>query len=92
MGIERKDGYIFFEVVNRDDEEMEYAQAYNFTRNIFGYGDDMRDWENAGDLWGAIQEMYILDMDEGKDMVGYGIVMSDNQFTSAQITTILLLT
>ena len=78
MEIERKDGYIVFEVVNRDEDEMEYAQAYNFTRNIFGYGDDMRDWENAGDIWGDIET---IDQVECK----YSIEMDEGQFTATEI-------
>ena len=78
MKIERKDGYIIFEVVNRDCDKMEYAQAYNFTRNIFGYGDDMRDWENAGDLWGQID-----DIDQIECM--YSIAMAEEQFTAKEL-------
>ena len=29
----------------------EFSEAYNFSKHIFGYGDDMRDWENDGDFW-----------------------------------------
>ena len=81
MEIKRKEGYIFFEVINRDDAEIEYAQAYNFTRRIFGCGDDMRDWENAGDFWGQIEDI-------DKIECRYSIAMDDEQFTEEELDKI----
>jgi len=38
---------------------------YNITKNKFGYGDDGRDWWNAGDEWIDASEM--LEIVENKD-------------------------
>ena len=81
--IERKNGYIFLTIKNVEEKGDEGdAEAWNFTRGIYGYGEDMIEWENAGDLWGYIQELYILD--EG----GYGIIIKEEQFTDEKLKEI----
>ena len=79
--IERKNGYIFLNVVS-SDEDAYYAEAYNFSKGIFGYGDDMRDWENHGDLWGHIKEMYLKE--DGR----YSIAIAEEQFTANELEEI----
>ena len=81
MKIEKKDGYIIFDAVSCEDDEMEYVQAYNFTRNVFGYGDDMRDWENAGDIWGEIESIDQIEC-------SHSITMAEEQFTAEEIDEI----
>ena len=74
----RENGYIFLDVwVECDDLE-----AYNFTRHICGCGDDMRDWENAGDIWGGVT--WGSRLSDGK----YAISISEEQFTDAEMEEI----
>ena len=83
MKIERKNGYIFLTIENAKERGNEGdAEAWNFTRGIHGDGDDTKEWVNAGDLWGYLQELYILE--EG----GYGIIMADDQFTGKELEEI----
>ena len=76
--ISRENGYVFLDVLT----DGEYIEAYNFTRGICGYGDDMRDWENSRDLWGDIAEASCLANG------GYAISVEEEQFTEEQIKEI----
>ena len=78
-GISRENGYLFLNVMT----DGEYIEAYNFTRGICGYGDDMRDWGNAGDLWG--------DIAEGSPLIdgGYAVSLGEEQFTKKEIKEIM---
>ena len=75
-------GYICMKVYATDDNAY-YAEAWNFTHHIFGYGDDMRDWENAGDIWGEVKEMYYIG--NGK----YSIAIDEKQFTAKELEEIM---
>ena len=81
MEFERKNGYLFLEVVS-SDEDAYYAEAYNFSKEIFGYKNDMQNWENHGDLWGHIKEMYL------KENGRYSIVIAEEQFTMNELEEI----
>jgi len=39
------------------NSEDDWNWHYNITRNIFGYGDDVRDWHNRGDEYLAASEI-----------------------------------
>ena len=53
------------EIMNKGrDNQMRISEIartegvqYNFSRGIFGYGDDARDWENKGDVWKEVEDM-----------------------------------
>ena len=84
MSYKREDGLIFLDVAC-GEEDLEYAEAYNFTRGHLGYGDDMRDWENAGDLWGEILEFGIYNQGA---VVGCSIIMDEKQFSAEELEEI----
>ena len=81
-GITKNNGYVFMKVCATDDSAY-YAEAWNVTRHIFGCGDDMRDWENADDVWGEVKEIYYIG--NGK----YSITMAEEQFTVKELDEIM---
>jgi hypothetical protein len=41
---------------------------YNFSKSKFGYGDDWRDWNNDGDIYILIEDMFMSEDDETIEM------------------------
>jgi len=52
-------GYEEMRIPLSREDETQYAEAYNVSRDIFGYGGDMQDWHNAGDQWKEIEDIFV---------------------------------
>ena len=86
--------YLFVTISNIEEAGDENdADAWNFTKEKLGSGVDTIDWDNAGDLWGGIIDICILDPDYdeiryGTTKIGYGITMAIDQFTTEKLRKI----
>ena len=82
MNIKRENGNIFVDVVSCQ-KEIEQSVAYNFNKEILGYGEDLINWNVFCDTWGWISEKHY------KGNHRYTLKFSEIQFARDEVSKII---